>query len=53
MEVISENNCIHYNRGCKLLAPCCDKFVLCRICHDDENDHEINRHVIKQICCIG
>ena len=51
MEVIQDNNCVHYKRGCKLLAPCCDKFILCRLCHDEENDHEINRHNIKQICC--
>jgi RING finger/CHY zinc finger protein 1 len=40
------NNCGHYIRGCKLLAPCCNKFFDCRICHDiemDENEKDIKK----------
>lgn len=40
------NNCGHYIRGCKLLAPCCNLLFDCRICHDiqmDENEKDIKK----------
>mmetsp|Transcript_14400 Transcript_14400/g.31248 ORF Transcript_14400/g.31248 Transcript_14400/m.31248 type:complete len:284 (+) Transcript_14400:1-852(+) len=44
--------CEHYARGCKILAPCCDKFFGCRFCHDAEADHQIDRHQISQMMCM-
>ena len=43
--------CQHYNRGCKFIAPCCNNIVNCRICHDDEYDHKIDRFKIESIIC--
>jgi RING finger/CHY zinc finger protein 1 len=51
MELTQENNCDHYKRGCKLIAPCCNKLIFCRLCHDEEYDHIIDRHAVKEICC--
>ena len=46
-----EYNCIHYKRGCKKLAPCCNKLVYCRICHDDDNNHVMDRHAVEKVLC--
>jgi len=50
--------CKHYDRNCKIIAPCCNKIFDCRICHDtyyendtDEKFHKINRHEIEKIVC--
>lgn len=43
--------CAHYNRGCKFIAPCCNNIVNCRVCHDDEYDHKIDRFKIEKIKC--
>ena len=45
--------CEHYNRNCKIIAPCCNKIFDCRFCHDNffEDDHKINRYNIKKIIC--
>ena len=42
--------CEHYNRNCKIIAPCCNKIFDCRLCHDNffEDDHKINRYDIKK-----
>ena len=45
------NNCEHYNRGCTIIAPCCNNMFDCRLCHNDICDHEINRFEIKEVCC--
>jgi len=44
-------DCGHYTRGCKFISPCCHKIVNCRLCHNDENDHEINRFEVNVIKC--
>ena len=28
--------CNHYQRTCEILAPCCNIFYFCHICHDDK-----------------
>lgn len=57
---INNFGCIHYQRGCKIIAPCCQKIFACRFCHDNEMNayptkieeiHEINRFEIKEIVC--
>jgi RING finger/CHY zinc finger protein 1 len=40
------NNCGHYTRGCRLLAPCCNKLFDCRFCHDvemDDNEKDVKK----------
>lgn len=45
------DNCKHYKRGCDIFSPCCKKFFSCRLCHDENSDHEINRFLINNIRC--
>lgn len=45
------NNCEHYFRNCKIISPCCNKIYTCRLCHNDNEKHEINRFEIKEIVC--
>lgn len=43
--------CEHVRRDVFLLAPCCKKWYVCRECHDDEEDHAMNRkEVARQFC---
>ena len=44
-------NCEHYNRQCMILSPCCDKWYSCRLCHDQDNDHKLDRKKIETIIC--
>ena len=56
-----DNGCEHYEKLCRIIAPCCGKIFTCRLCHDhdqdpDKNinldkDHTINRYAIKWILC--
>jgi zinc finger-like protein len=38
--------CKHYQRKCKLVAPCCNKAFPCRFCHDEASvdGHILNRY---------
>lgn len=44
-------NCIHYERKCQIIAPCCNKIFSCRICHDEDSTHKINRYNITHVIC--
>ena len=45
--------CEHYPRNCRLLADCCNLWVVCRFCHDNsEMDHVINRFDTKRVKCM-
>ncbi|CAG9313569.1 unnamed protein product [Blepharisma stoltei] len=52
--------CTHYDRGCDLLAPCCNEFYPCRFCHDkvkyeEEKDikksHKLVRNEVQSVRC--
>ncbi|KAM9087210.1 RING finger and CHY zinc finger domain-containing protein 1 isoform 1-T1 [Megaptera novaeangliae] len=45
--------CEHYDRGCRLKAPCCDKLYSCRLCHDNSEDHLLDRFKVKEVQCIN
>lgn len=47
----AERGCAHYERKCWLKAKCCGRFYACRRCHDEQEDHEIDRHATEQIAC--
>jgi len=34
-----------------LQAPCCGKTYVCRLCHNDVELHEIDRHAVVDIIC--
>ncbi len=44
--------CKHYMRNCKKLAECCSKWVNCRFCHDEVEDHQMDRFSSKQMLCM-
>lgn len=44
--------CKHYKRNCKLLAPCCNKLYTCIRCHDDLEDHSVDRKAITKMMCM-
>lgn len=43
--------CPHYKRHCWLLAKCCNRYYPCRRCHDQVEDHAINRHETEFVGC--
>eukprot|EP00919_Chromeraceae_sp_WS-2016_P059972 GHVR01142531.1.p2 GENE.GHVR01142531.1~~GHVR01142531.1.p2 ORF type:complete len:141 (+),score=29.89 GHVR01142531.1:128-550(+) len=52
--------CSHYERKCKIIAPCCGEVYWCRHCHNEiknENEkdalkaHEIDRKKVTRIIC--
>lgn len=46
--------CNHYQRKCKLIAPCCNKAFPCRFCHDEASadGHILNRFTVKNVLCM-
>ncbi len=46
--------CVHYERNCQIVAPCCNRVFGCRICHDElsPNGHSpMNRFSIREVVC--
>jgi uncharacterized CHY-type Zn-finger protein len=43
--------CIHYLRGCKIQCSNCEKFYPCRVCHDEEEDHPLERRDVEYVFC--
>ncbi len=46
--------CVHYNRKCNIIAPCCQRVFGCRICHDEltpSTHGPMNRFAIEEIIC--
>jgi len=45
--------CSHYQRKCKLVAPCCDTAYNCRFCHDEAtNNHSLDRRSVTEVVCL-
>ncbi|KAJ6660497.1 hypothetical protein lerEdw1_017494 [Lerista edwardsae] len=49
--VVDPVGCEHYCRGCLLKAPCCSKFYVCRLCHDSNEDHQMDRFKVQEVQC--
>ena len=47
----SEIECIHYKRNCRLQCIECKKIYSCRVCHDDNEEHKMERHKVEKIKC--
>ncbi|RXN20540.1 RING finger and CHY zinc finger domain-containing 1 [Labeo rohita] len=47
----TEVGCEHYVRSCLLKAPCCGKFYVCRLCHDAEENHQMDRFKVREVKC--
>ena len=43
--------CSHYNKYNYLVSKCCKKVYPCRLCHNENEDHEINRHNNDYVKC--
>mmetsp|Transcript_16028 Transcript_16028/g.33520 ORF Transcript_16028/g.33520 Transcript_16028/m.33520 type:complete len:449 (+) Transcript_16028:38-1384(+) len=45
--------CVHYERKCNIVAPCCGGIFGCRVCHDEINSAcgPMDRFAIKEIVC--
>ncbi|XP_071449841.1 RING finger and CHY zinc finger domain-containing protein 1-like [Hetaerina americana] len=48
---IMDSECQHYQRNCKFVAPCCGKVYACRFCHDDNEEHSMNRFEVIELVC--
>ncbi|KAK3727886.1 hypothetical protein QZH41_010600 [Actinostola sp. cb2023] len=48
----SKYECEHYKRRCALKAPCCGKVYACRLCHDKEQDHILDRKSVQTLKCL-
>jgi len=44
--------CEHYARKCKLEAACCRRLYCCRFCHDNAEDHSIDRFATENVWCM-
>ncbi|ESN94636.1 hypothetical protein HELRODRAFT_68929 [Helobdella robusta] len=44
--------CQHYICRCAYVSPCCKKIYVCRLCHDDVEQHEIDRFAVQEIVCL-
>ena len=44
--------CKHYARKVRLVAACCGAAHVCRFCHDEAEDHTIDRYATKEMVCM-
>jgi len=44
--------CRHYQRNVKLQCSTCDRWYTCRLCHDEAEDHILNRKATKNMLCM-
>lgn len=45
-------SCRHYTRRCCFVSPCCRKKYVCRLCHDENESHQIDRYTVNEIICL-
>ena len=44
--------CSHYKRNVKLQCSTCERWYTCRFCHDEVEDHSLNRRATKNMLCM-
>lgn len=44
--------CKHYMRNCKKFADCCQRWITCRFCHDEEEEHVYDRFATTRMLCM-
>ncbi|KAJ2900439.1 hypothetical protein IWW38_000492 [Coemansia aciculifera] len=44
--------CSHYQLKAKVLAPCCNQWVPCRFCHDENRRHTMDRFAVSHMKCM-
>lgn len=48
----SVRGCPHYMRDCYVQYPCCGKFYVCRVCHDERANHKCDRFATTTMRCM-
>ncbi|ODH49674.1 hypothetical protein GX48_04198 [Paracoccidioides brasiliensis] len=51
-EEIFQLGCRHYKRRVKLQCYACKRWYTCRFCHDQEEDHTLNRRATQNMLCM-
>ncbi len=51
-EFAEEFGCAHYKRNIKLQCSACGGWYTCRFCHDEVEDHSLNRRETKYMLCM-
>jgi len=49
---IKNPRCVHYERKCVMECPKCLCFFKCRICHDEYENHVLDRFNVEKIKCL-
>lgn len=44
--------CQHYKRNVKLQCSTCERWYTCRFCHDEAENHSLNRRATKNMLCM-
>lgn len=50
----NDNKCLHYERNCFIVAPCCGHIFGCRVCHDElspSTHPPMDRFMIREVLC--
>ncbi|KAJ8976517.1 hypothetical protein NQ317_009086 [Molorchus minor] len=50
-ETVRHFGCAHYKRKSKFVTPCCQKIYVCRFCHDEAEDHTVDRKEVTELVC--
>uniref|UniRef100_A0A182IKD6 Vitellogenin n=1 Tax=Anopheles atroparvus TaxID=41427 RepID=A0A182IKD6_ANOAO len=50
-ETVKPVGCAHYKRRAQFVTPCCNKFYMCRYCHDENETHLFNRKTVTELIC--
>lgn len=50
-ENVKPVGCAHYKRRAQFVTPCCNKFYMCRYCHDENETHLFNRKTVTELIC--
>lgn len=48
------STCVHYERNCAIVAPCCGRVFGCRVCHDElspSSHPPMDRFMIREVVC--
>ena len=48
------SSCVHYERNCMVVAPCCNGIFGCRVCHDElspSGHTPLDRFSIREVVC--
>lgn len=46
-------NCEHYKNNVQVFAICCNQYYDCHLCHNEQNDHKMQRKKIYKVKCIN